>query len=667
MGLTLKLLAVAGLGTVMVYFFLVAYVFPRVDSSIMREREGRAHQQAQAVWGVLEYNHSREAAGLVTRAEAQARALDEIGSLGAGSEVLDEAWVYDGQPVLLAATSLADRVGSEVGHIRDAGGRAVFTDMASISAGGGEGVYRYSWDDGSEAGAVATVAYVKGFEPWGWTVSVGTSVHGLGALASGWRWSIGWLVAGVSLLSLAVSYLVARSIVVAPLSSLKSVSQALAAGDVDQQVRIGSDDELGDMAGSYAGVIEYMREMAEVTARIADGDLTVTVRPRSEKDALGQSFSRLVGRQREVIGGMKSAAAEVAEASEHLSLASEQTARVTQQIAATIHQVAQGSGEQSTCLQEIVASEGRLAEAIGLMAGGSHEQAAGAEEAARLVRQVSVSATQMWESARAGTDAWKSTAKSAEEGARTTCETVEGMKRIKEAIDRVSQRVADLGERSSEIGSIVATIDDIAAQTNLLALNAAIEAARAGEQGRGFAVVADEVRKLAERSSVATKEIGALIGGIQSGVTDAVTAMEQGSQEVESGYSLAREAGRALDDILESSQAVGKQVNQMASAAEELNALSKDMVGIIGQISRTIEENAAAAEAMAANSARVTSSIQSVGCVAEENSASAEEVSASVEEMSASAEEALASAVGLAQMATELKGAVAAFKTGDGD
>ncbi len=664
-GLTLKLVAVADLGIMTIFLFFVAYAFPRMDANVIRERETRARQETEAAWAALDFNYGLETAGLATRSQAQARALEEIDGLAKVSDVVDEAWVCDSRPVLLAAPSMADRINSNVGDVRDAEGRPVFADMVGISAAGREQWYRYAWDRGSGLGTESTVAYVKGFDPWGWTVSVGTSIQGVGSLTSGWRWSLGWISGGAACLALFIFYLVARATVVKPLSSLKRTSEAVAAGDVDQQIGIGSDDELGDMAGAYARVIEYMKDMADLTTRMADGDLTVPIRPRSEKDVLAHAFSRMAGRQRELIGGVKGAAAEVAEASEHLSQASEQTARITQQIAATIQQVARGTGEQSSCLQEIVTSEGNLAKAIEQVAGGSQEQAASAEEASRMVQQVSVSATQVWQNAQAGAEAWQSTSKSAEAGARTTYETVEGMKRIKDAIDQVSLRVADLGDRSNEIGSIVATIDDIADQTNLLALNAAIEAARAGDQGRGFAVVADEVRKLAERASVATKEIASLVGSMQGGVSEAVKAMERGSREVESGYALAGEAGKALDDILESSQAVGKQVNQITAAAEELNALSGNMVNVMQQISKTIEENAAATEAMATSSTNVSNSISSVGSVAEENSASAEEVSASVEQMSASVEEVLASAQGLAEMAAALKGSTSAFKTED--
>jgi methyl-accepting chemotaxis protein len=307
-----------------------------------------------------------------------------------------------------------------------------------------------------------------------------------------------------------------------------------------------------------------------------------------------------------------------------------------------------------------------LSAAIDQITEGSQEQAKGVDEATGIVRKVSMSITAVSGNAKAGAEVWQSTAMSAREGARLTHDTVAGMDKVKKAMDQVSVRVTDLGERSGEIGKIVATIDDIAAQTNLLALNAAIEAARAGEQGRGFAVVADEVRKLAERSSLATKEIAGLVSGIQVGVREAVNAMQQGSKEVEVGYKLATDAGGALDDILTRSQSVGKEVEQISSAAQELQSLSSGMVEAIDQINRIVEQNAAATEQMAKSSGAVSKSVEATASVAEENSAASEEVSASVEEMSAQVEETLAAAQSLSDMSEEMERAVSVFKVGSG-
>jgi methyl-accepting chemotaxis protein len=664
LSLTLKLVLVADMALNIFLIYVIVFAFPSMQRSTLHQTEIGTERQTEVAWGILQYNYQLETSGLATRNEAQARALDEITSLASGTDQQTDFWVYDYQPVLLAGASMPELVNTNVGNIRDAKGQAVFADMVSISRSEGEGLYRYSWQGGG-SGAVATVSYVKSFQPWGWAVSTGTSIQDMTGIAASQSANLGWLAGLAGVLALILFWLVARTTVLKPLSSLVKTSEALAMGDVDQQIRVNSNDEVGDMAAAYAKVVDYMKDMANITTKIADGDLTVEIKPRSEKDVLSHAFSRMVVRQRDLIGGVKSAATSVAEASEHLSRASEQTARVTQQITNAIQQVAKGTTEQSVSLQDIVLNEQKLTRAIEQMAGGSQEQAASAGEAARMVKQVSVSVTQVLQNAQAGTEAWKSTAKSAETGARTTHETVEGMKRIREVMDAASLRVSDLGERSKEIGSIVATIDDIAAQTNLLALNAAIEAARAGEQGRGFAVVADEVRKLAERSSIATKEIAVLIGSIQAGVSEAVKAMGRGGKEVESGYSLASDAGKALDDILERARIVGKQVEQIWTAAEELNDLSGNMVNVIDQINKIVEENAAATVEMAEGSSHVSAAIENLGGVAEENSASAEEVSASVEEMSAGVEEVLASAQSLAEMSEGLKKSVAVFKTGE--
>ncbi len=219
-----------------------------------------------------------------------------------------------------------------------------------------------------------------------------------------------------------------------------------------------------------------------------------------------------------------------------------------------------------------------------------------------------------------------------------------------------------MGSRSDQIGEIVTTIEDIASQTNLLALNAAIEAARAGEAGKGFAVVADEVRKLAERSSTSTREIGDLIKSIQKTVAEAVTAMDEGAKEVERGVLIANEAGVSLNDILKASEAVNQQADQAAAAAEQMSASANELVAAVDSVSAVVEENTAATEEMAAGSSEVTQAIENIASVSEENSAAVEEVSASAEEMSAQVEEVTASAQSLAELAKQLQDVVYQFK-----
>jgi methyl-accepting chemotaxis protein len=177
-------------------------------------------------------------------------------------------------------------------------------------------------------------------------------------------------------------------------------------------------------------------------------------------------------------------------------------------------------------------------------------------------------------------------AEMAREGGKVVEETLSRMRTIADSVGDTARKVQELGKRSDEIGRISGVIEDIADQTNLLALNAAIEAARAGEQGRGFAVVADEVRKLAERTGAATKEISAMICTIQSETKTAVAAMETGSKEVEAGVESTRRAGDSLQGIIKMSEQVGDMVTQIATAATQQSATTEQINNNIEQIAR---------------------------------------------------------------------------------
>ncbi|HNK63820.1 MAG TPA: methyl-accepting chemotaxis protein, partial [Anaerolineales bacterium] len=253
-------------------------------------------------------------------------------------------------------------------------------------------------------------------------------------------------------------------------------------------------------------------------------------------------------------------------------------------------------------------------------------------------------------------------AKVAREGALTVSATLTSMQNIQTKVHASAKKVQEMGERSEQIGTIVEMIEDIASQTNLLALNAAIEAARAGEQGKGFAVVADEVRKLAERASGATREIGGLVKDIQTTVADAVTAMQAGSAEVETGVSQANLAGNALSEILSTAEEVNRQVKEIASSARHMSSLSGELVSATHSVSSVVEQNNSATAEMDAGSSEMNIAIENIASVSEENSAAVEEVSASAEEMSAKVAEVNASAHDLAKMAESLMEIVVQFK-----
>jgi len=450
--------------------------------------------------------------------------------------------------------------------------------------------------------------------------------------------------------------------IVRPIKVIEKASQNIANGDIDQDITVESNDEIGNMARSFKEMITYLEEMAATVVSISKGDLTVEIQPRSEKDVLGNSLKEMVNSLRNAVGLVATCATDLNSSSEKLAESATQASGATQQISMTVQQVAVGTTQQaeySTRTSELVE---KMAEAMMKVERGAKEQGIAAAKAAELTASLSEAIQQVEGNARAVTEGSNQATEAAKSGTGIVESTIEGMNRIQVKVGVSAEKVQEMGKRSKQIGAIVETIDDIASQTNLLALNAAIEAARAGEHGKGFAVVADEVRKLAERSSVATKEIGQLIKGIQETVNEAVKAMNEGATEVEGGVELANESGKALGNILKAAEAVRKQANEATEAALRMNKFSEELVRSVDEVAKIAEVNSTASDEMKMDSDEVTRAIENIASVSEENSAAIEEVSASTEEMNAQVEDVTGSAKRLAETAEQLMSMVSRFK-----
>ena len=411
-------------------------------------------------------------------------------------------------------------------------------------------------------------------------------------------------------------------------------------------------------------VVGPLKEVSSVLNKQAENDFTRTISSdfKGDLNKLKVAMNKASSNQVEVVQMLKNISQDLAQSSEQLIQVSEQANQATNQIANASQQVARGASDQATAMQDTMKALDQLIRAIDQIAHGAQEQARLIEKNVNMVSQVSAAITQVSGSTVTMTGSAKSASDTAEKGAEMVQKTIKGMEEIKTTINAAAEKMGDLGTRSREIGKIVAAINDIADQTNLLALNAAIEAARAGEQGRGFAVVADEVRKLAERASASTKEIAELIGGIQNGVAQTITAMEKGTEQIANGYELANRAGGSLEEILKRSREMGEQVEQISGATQQLSSMSTEMVKLSDNISAIVEENTAATEEMAATAKTVSRSVEEVAGVAEENSAATQEVSAAAEEISAQVQQVVASGGELSQMAKEFKNLVSKYK-----
>lgn len=261
-----------------------------------------------------------------------------------------------------------------------------------------------------------------------------------------------------------------------------------------------------------------------------------------------------------------------------------------------LEQIISGLGEDA---RSLAVSSTQLSEASATIAEGTRKQDLRASQVATATQELSATVIEVARNASGAAEAANMANEKAAGGGDIVKRTISSIKEISVTAKESNEVISSLGERSQEIGNIIKVIDEIADQTNLLALNAAIEAARAGEQGRGFAVVADEVRKLAERTSSATKEIGHMITTIQSETGKAIESTNKEIKAVDEGVALAEEAGNSLSDIMTQVDMVNSVVTQIATASEEQSVAADQISGDIETVSKITSETSQSAKQIA--------------------------------------------------------------------
>jgi methyl-accepting chemotaxis protein len=407
-------------------------------------------------------------------------------------------------------------------------------------------------------------------------------------------------VVAVAIVGVATWYVVGR--VARPLSEMGDVGRNIAQVDLRQLASGLARTAKGEFSGSLN--MTSIPVPSETSDEL--GDLAVSLNGMvDELRQCGDAYGHMCRDLNALVAELSGSAQSVKSASLDLTASALEAGQAIIDITSSIEEVARRAAEETGRLESAAAAARELTSSVNAITAGTGEMTG-------AIRQVAMNAEAV-EHASALAD------RAARDGGKRVTQTIGRMNTFKDAFARATTSIRDLGRHSHEIGSVVATINDIAEQTNLLALNAAIEASRAGEQGKSFGVVAAEVRKLAERSSKATKEIETLILRVQSGISDAVAVMEQGSAEVDQGAQEAVNADNALDDIVKAVRATNNQIQGISQAAEEMTAQGETTV----EAMRRVEKQASL----------VTDTVSTISVLAEANSETNQAVAEMAREM----------------------------------
>lgn len=523
--------------------------------------------QVQTAYSILQDTYNRQQKGELTPEEAKKKAADLVRKLQYDKN--NYFWIDTTEGINVVNLG-RDSEGKSRLDSKDSQGVFFIKEIISNGSSSVEGGYtNYSFAKPNQTEALPKRSYSLLFQPYNWVIGTGNWVDDIDKL----------------ILAKRLEY---------QEKSKKSIINTI----ISMILAFGVSLVFGILLSNK--ISKQIVSIADDAEEIAKGNLKIDKFESRSKDEIGQlsrAFRTMTDNLIQLVQQVSLSSEQVASSSQQLSAGAEESAQASQQVAAAIMEVSVGTEKQRNAVIETSA----------------------------IVQQMSTGIQQISGNAKTAVKTTEKTALSAVDGSQAIDKTIQQMINIEKTVTGSANVVMSLGERSREIGQIVDTISGIAAQTNLLALNAAIEAARAGEQGRGFAVVADEVRKLAEQSQEASKQIALLINEIQQDTQNAVISMNEGTHQVKLGTEVAETAGQAFNDITSLVNQVSFQVSEISNEIQQMALGSQRIVSSVAEIYETSRD--------------ITGQTQTVSAATEEQTASVEEIASSSQVLATMADE----------------------------